>query len=58
MNQKNSFALDNLLDSEIPFESAPPLDSEVASELEDLFDLEMSSLRWDDDQPEFYSEVD
>jgi hypothetical protein len=50
--------LDSLLDSETPFESAPPLDSEVASELVDLFDLEISSLRWNDDQPEFHPEVD
>ena len=53
LDQENSFRVDNLLDSEMLFDSAFLLDFEDSSGLEDLFDLKMPDLHWDDEQTLF-----
>jgi hypothetical protein len=52
-NRANPFHLDNLLDSGLLFDSKFLLDSEDPSDLDDLdpFDVNISDLHWDDDQP-------
>jgi hypothetical protein len=48
LNQEDLSYWDNLLDSEIPFDSSFLLDSEDPPDLEDLLALEISDLRLDD----------
>jgi hypothetical protein len=58
INREDLFHLDNLLDSELPFDSNFLLDSEDTSELDDLeglLDLRISDLRWDDEHPHIVS---
>jgi hypothetical protein len=52
-DQENSFRIDNLLDSEMPFDSAFLLDCDDSSGLENLFDLKIPDLHWDDEQTLF-----
>jgi len=53
LDQENSFPADDLLDSEMLFDSAFLRDLEDSSGLEDLFDLKMPDLHWDDEQTLF-----
>lgn len=53
LDRENSFPADNLLDSEMLFDSAFLLDFEDSSGLEDLFDLKVLDLHWDDEQTLF-----
>jgi hypothetical protein len=58
MNKENLFHLDNLLDSELASDLKFLPDSEDPfdfDDFEDPFELRISDLRWDDDQPQFHS---
>lgn len=57
LNREDSFHLDNPLDSEVSFDSKFLLDFEDPSDLddvEDLFDLRISDLHWNEDQLPFH----
>jgi hypothetical protein len=50
--QDNSHCLSNLSRRAILFDLRFLLDSDVSFDLEDLFDLQISDFRWDDDRPQ------